>query len=203
MIGEERKRALRNAGLGNLAEADAKYFSSSAIQKGIETVRRATFESTADNIVLRIFETISAASLGKFRQFGRFQKGGLVGGLMQILSRSEQKVLPEATELLQKGFDVNTWLKNIRAGGASVPLGNLKTQTIQADKMKLYIDALRKKQTGLSHDTTLMRGTSIDMDRYNSLNPGDIFEIPGTSSFTTQLGTAQTFAGMHRIGAEK
>jgi TP901 family phage tail tape measure protein len=169
-----------------------------------QKARVGSISSSVDDMFVSLFKAgVSLASKGKVKTTG-MQKGGLLGGLMQILTKAEQKVLPEATELLQKGFNINTWKKNLAESSAGrTMLDKLATQTSPTDEIALYLSALRKKQTGTIHDTMLHRGTSIDMKQFESLKPGDIFEIPGTSSFSQSMGTAQTFAGMHRIGAEK
>jgi hypothetical protein len=146
---------------------------------------------------------VSLASKGKVKTTG-LAKGGLLGGLMQILTSAEQKALPAATELLQKGFNINTWKKNLaESSGARTMLDKLATQTSPTDEIATYLSALRKKQTGTVHDMMLHRGTSINTKEFDALQPGDIFEIPGTSSFSQSMGTATNFAGMHKIGAEK
>jgi TP901 family phage tail tape measure protein len=205
---EERKRNLGRVGLRDLGQLDEiRYVGQSTLQKGVDTVVRAEYAAARGSQKQYLF-SLSEKVLPIIRSIIRakipgMKNGGLVGGLMQILSRSEQKALPEATELLQKGFNINDWMKKIKLDADSVPIGKLSTQTVPKSDIELYIDALRKKQTGTMHDTQLFRGTSIDSAELQALKPGDIFEVPGTSSFSASQGTATTFASMHRIGAER
>ena len=160
------------------------------------------FEKSLFNII----STVLTRGRAKGMQYGGLvgmQGGGLIGGLMQILTRVEQAALPEATRLLQSGFNINTFKQRLASGKSSVALDKLSTQQIPAEELRLYVNALRKKQTGTVHDMMLHRGTSMDMKQFNSLNPGDIFDIPGTSSFSSSRGVAANFASMNRIGGEK
>ena len=128
---------------------------------------------------------ISPKYLSLFRKYGiRWgSRGGLVQGfagggpvgLMQILTRAEQTALPKATEMLQKGFN-----RSILEGE--------------------QLSALRKKQTGLIHDTKMFRGGRYNWD---ALEVGQTITIPGSRSWSTREDVADTFRSMHTLGAEK
>jgi TP901 family phage tail tape measure protein len=104
-----------------------------------------------------------------------YAKGGMIGGLLQILSKQEQRALPNATEFLQKGFNVS------RLGG-------------------LELAAVRKKQTGLMHDTKMFRGGRYNWD---AAEVGQTITIPGSRSWSTREDVADTFMRMNALGGEK